>query len=77
MSDVRVVGATVVADADRVLRDAELAYSPTTGRVTYLGPVRGAPGPADLPGAGGRILHGTAGPPAAPRSVLVALETRA
>ena len=58
MSDVRVVGATVVADADRVLRDAELAYSPTTGRVTYLGPVRGAPGPADLPGAGRVVLPG-------------------
>ena len=31
----------------------------------------------DLPPAAGRILHGTAGPHAAPRSVLVTLETGA
>ena len=41
MSELRVVGATIVADPDRVWRDAEIAYSPDTGRVTYLGPVRG------------------------------------
>lgn len=33
--------------------------------------------PADLPGAAGRILYGTAGPSAVPRSVLVTLETGA
>ena len=52
------VGATIVADAGRVLRDAEIAYSPATGRVTYLGPVRGPAGPADLPGAGRLVLPG-------------------
>ena len=52
------VGATIVADAERVLRDAEIAYSTVTGRVTYLGPVRGVAGPDDLPGAGRLVLPG-------------------
>ena len=58
MSERRVVGATIVADSDRVLRDAEIAYSPDTGRVTYLGPVRGPGRSADLDGTGRLVLPG-------------------
>jgi 5-methylthioadenosine/S-adenosylhomocysteine deaminase len=58
VSELRVVGATIVADPGRVLRDAEIAYSTVTGRVTYLGPVRGPAGPADLAGTGRLVLPG-------------------
>lgn len=58
MSELRVVGATVVADPDEVLRDAEIAWTTATGRVTYLGPVRGPAGPADLNGAGRLVMPG-------------------
>lgn len=52
------VGATIVADPGRVLHDAEIAYSTVTGRVSYLGPVRGPAGPADLAGTGRLVLPG-------------------
>lgn len=58
VSELRVVGATIVADPDLVLPDAEIAYSTATGRVTYLGPVRGAAGPADLDATGRLVLPG-------------------
>ena len=58
MDELRVVGATIVADPDRVLPAAEIAYSPVTGRVTYLGPVRGPARPVDLDGIGRLALPG-------------------
>ncbi|WP_395727212.1 amidohydrolase [Nakamurella sp.] len=58
MSELRVVGATIVADPERELRDAEIAYSSDTGRVTYLGPVRGPVRSADLDGTGRLVLPG-------------------
>lgn len=54
----RVVGATIVADPGRVLRTAEIAFSPATGLITYLGPVRGPAGPGDLDGSGRLVLPG-------------------
>lgn len=41
----RIVGTTVVVDADTVVTDAEIAFDAGSGRVTYLGPTR--PGRAD------------------------------
>lgn len=64
-------GQLLLAEAGRIAVDWRL-----DGAVLHLRANLGAEA-ADLPGAAGRILHGTAGPPAAPRSVLVALETRA
>ena len=37
-SDVRIVGADVVAEPGVVMRDAEIALSPLTGLISYLGP---------------------------------------
>ena len=54
----RVVGATIVSDPDTVHQDVELAWSMTTGRITYLGPVRGPAGPDDLNGAGRLVIPG-------------------
>jgi 5-methylthioadenosine/S-adenosylhomocysteine deaminase len=54
----RVVGATIMADPETVLRDAELAWSPTTGRITYLGPARAAAGPEDLDGVDRLVIPG-------------------
>lgn len=56
--ELRVVGATIVADPDTVHRDAELAWSSATGRISYLGPVRGPARPGDLRGAGRLVLPG-------------------
>lgn len=58
MDELRVVGATIVADPDQVRRNAEIAYSAVTGRVTYLGPVRGPARPADLDGTGRLVMPG-------------------
>lgn len=52
------VGATIVADSARVLRDAEIGWSAATGRVSYLGPVRGPARPGDLAGAGRVVVPG-------------------
>jgi 5-methylthioadenosine/S-adenosylhomocysteine deaminase len=53
-AEVRIVGATVLTAAGTVLDDAEIAMSPLTGLITYLGPRRGPAGPADID-ASGRI----------------------
>ena len=51
-SDVRIVGADVVAEPGVVLRDAEIALSPLTGLISYLGPRRGPLGAGDIDGTG-------------------------
>jgi len=56
--ELRVVGATIVAEPEQVLRDAEIAWSPATGRITYLGSVRGPAGPADLEGTDRLVAPG-------------------
>jgi len=58
VGEFRVVGTTVVADPATVHRDAEIAWSPVTGRITYVGPVRGRAGPDDLIGAGRLVIPG-------------------
>jgi 5-methylthioadenosine/S-adenosylhomocysteine deaminase len=59
-SDRRVVHATVVTqdDARRVLHDAEVAYSASTGLITYVGASRGPAADGDLDAAGGIIMPG-------------------
>jgi len=54
----RVLGASTVADPTTVHREAELAWSSVTGRISYLGPVRGPARPGDLIGAGRLVLPG-------------------
>ena len=56
----RLVHATVVTqdDARQLLRDGEVAYSPATGLITYVGPGRGPAGPGDLDVAGAIVLPG-------------------
>jgi 5-methylthioadenosine/S-adenosylhomocysteine deaminase len=54
----RVVGATVVAAPSQVHADAEVAFSPVTGLIDYLGPVRGPAGPGDLDGTGRLVAPG-------------------
>lgn len=51
-SELRIVGADVVAQPGVVLRDAEIALSPLTGLISYLGPRRGPRRAADLDGTG-------------------------
>jgi len=51
-SDVRIVGADVVAEPGVVLRDSEIALSPLTGLISYLGPRRGPLGAGDIDGTG-------------------------
>ncbi len=58
MSELRVVGTTIVVDPEQVLLDAEIAWSPATGRITYLGPVRGPIRHGDLVGAGRLVAPG-------------------
>ncbi len=58
MTDVRVVGLTIVPAAAEVLMDAEIAFSPQSGRITYLGPRRGPLGADDLDGAGRLAIPG-------------------
>jgi 5-methylthioadenosine/S-adenosylhomocysteine deaminase len=54
--EIRIVGATaIVASPTRVLWHAEIALSPSTGVITYLGPGRGPLGPGDI-SAVGRIV---------------------
>ena len=53
-TEVRIIGATVLATPGTILADAEIAVSPVTGLITYLGPRRGPAGPADID-ASGRI----------------------
>ncbi|MET0866432.1 MAG: amidohydrolase family protein [Nakamurella sp.] len=58
MSEVRIVGATVVASADLVHTNAEIALSPSTGVIGYLGPVRGPRGDGDIDGTGRIVAPG-------------------
>ncbi len=58
MTAVRIVGATVVPDARHALRDAEVAFDDVSGRITYLGPVRGPAGSDDVEGAGRLVVPG-------------------
>src|SRR5690349_22034722 len=51
-SDVRIVGADVVAEPGVVLLDAEIAVSPLTGLIGYLGQRRGPLGAGDIDGTG-------------------------
>jgi 5-methylthioadenosine/S-adenosylhomocysteine deaminase len=56
----RIVHATVVTqdDARRVLTDGEVAYSPSTGLITYVGPTRGPAASGDLDVAGSIVMPG-------------------
>jgi hypothetical protein len=54
-AEVRIIGATVLAAPGTVFADAEIAVSPMTGLITYLGPQRGPAGPMDID-ATGRIV---------------------
>lgn len=58
MTDVRVVGATIVPSAGQILLDAELAFSRWSGRISYVGPRRGPIGPGDVDGAGRLAVPG-------------------
>jgi len=59
MSDeVRIVGATVVASTDLVHPDAEIALSPATGLISYLGARRGPLGQEDVDGTGQIVAPG-------------------
>jgi len=58
-AEVRFVGATaVVASPTQVLWDAEIALSPVTGLITYLGPSRGPLGRGDISAAGRIVAPG-------------------
>ena len=48
--EVRIVGATVVPGPDAVLAEAEVALSPSSGLITYLGASRGPAGRGDVDG---------------------------
>lgn len=56
----RIVHALVVTldDAGAVLEDAEVAYSPATGLITYVGPGRGPAHDGDLDAAGAIVMPG-------------------
>jgi len=56
--DIRIVGAIVVPAPDTVHRDAEIALSPSSGLITYLGPRRGPLGRGDIDGAGRVVAPG-------------------
>ena len=58
MTDIRIAPLTVVPSAGQVLRDAEIAFSADSGRITYLGPVRGPLGPHDVDGTGRVAMPG-------------------
>ncbi len=57
-SEIRIIGTTVVADPGTVLANAEIALSPTTGLITYVGPLRGPGCPADVDGSGRIVAPG-------------------
>ncbi len=58
MSELRVVGATIVPSVGDVMSDGEIGFSDTSGRITYLGPVRGPRGPDDFDGTGRLVIPG-------------------
>ncbi len=47
-TEIRIVGASVVPHPGAVLAHAEIALSPSSGLITYLGPIRGPAGPVDV-----------------------------
>ncbi|MEO7125421.1 MAG: amidohydrolase [Nakamurella sp.] len=57
-SEVRIVGGVVVTQNDqrRIIDDGEVAYDPLTGRITYVGEIRGLGG--DIDAAGCVVLPG-------------------
>lgn len=58
MPEMRIVGTTVVPDAGRVLRNAEVAFSAASGVITYVGRVRGEARSGDLDGGGRLVVPG-------------------
>lgn len=58
MPEIRIAPLTVVPKVGEILRDAEIAFSTDSGRVTYLGPVRGPLGPGDVDGSGRLAIPG-------------------
>ncbi|MEP6561649.1 MAG: amidohydrolase family protein [Nakamurella sp.] len=57
-SEIRVVGGTIVASPSEVHRAAEVAFSPGTGLISYLGPVRGPVAEGDIDGTGRIVAPG-------------------
>ncbi len=58
MTDIRIVGAAIMPAASQELLDSELAFSTESGRITYVGPVRGPRGQHDLDGTGRLAIPG-------------------
>ena len=58
LSDIRIAPLTVIPSAGQVLHAAEIAFSASSGRITYVGPVRGPLGPDDVDGTGRLALPG-------------------
>ncbi len=58
MTEIRIVGLTIVPRAGQVLLDAEIAFSCVSGRITHVGSVRGPLGPGDIDGAGRLAIPG-------------------
>lgn len=58
MTELRIAPLTVVPKAGQVLRDVEIAVSADSGRITYLGSVRGPLGSGDLDGTGRLAIPG-------------------
>ncbi len=57
-TETRVVGLPIVPSAGQFILDSEIAFSPASGRITYLGPRRGPAGATDLDGAGRLAIPG-------------------
>lgn len=59
-SERRIVHATVVTqdDARRIVTDGEVAYSSSTGLITYVGPTRGPAAVGDLDAVGAIVMPG-------------------
>jgi len=58
MTEIRIAPLTVVPQAGQVLESAEIAFSAATGRITYLGPIRGPLGAGDIDGTGRLAMPG-------------------
>ena len=58
VTEIRIVGLTIVPRAGQVLLDAEIAFSSVSGRITHMGAVRGPLGPDDIDGAGRLAIPG-------------------
>ncbi len=57
-AETRIVGGWVVPDPGAVLEVGEIAFSPSTGLISYLGPVRGPAGHGDLDAVGRIVAPG-------------------